>query len=561
MAAFLVALNGRQMIGNRAGLASQQHLAAGFRVEPDGLRVRWHLTGVHVEAGGVVAQLPWSIAGAPKIDLTETAIAASDDHGRLELVAADHEDEEGIPIRHWTAQRATTGGLTVDYLARPVHTEPLAATPPLELRRESGGLSGALKCFLVLPPGPEDLTYTLRWNKPLAEADASSWTAVTSWGEEAAQDGDQKGHGLEALGDTYMMCGDLSQRHVRDGQLSIWWLTQPGIDVTAFMDRLGTTYQVMSETFEVPCQPFRVFFRTHPHRGANGSAHPASFVLGMNPEQAVATSRLYESLAHELVQEWLRLDGPDGEVRWFNEGAADYYSLMVPFRAGLLDHETLLESVNLEARAGYANPRRHLTMTDAEPLFFTDFFAHWLPYTRGMVYLADLNARLKTATSGRRLIDDVVVEVTRRRSEGERIGIVEWCLSVDRLLAGDERQMLDLMVFAGAGRPGPDTFAPQFEMFEDLRPSLEFGFDPLTLVTGRVMGLLPGGPADQAGLHEGETVEAPGFYDVLALSLTDLLTLQVTRNGRPTHLTIPTSGDSVSVPQWRLHHTGPARLE
>ena len=63
-------------------------------------------------------------------------------------------------------------------------------------------------------------------------------------------------------------------------------------------------------------------------------------------------------LAHEVVHEWLRLDGPVEDVTWFNEGAADYYSLVAPLRAGLIEETAFLAAVNLEARECYANPRR-----------------------------------------------------------------------------------------------------------------------------------------------------------------------------------------------------------
>jgi predicted metalloprotease with PDZ domain len=539
------------------GSAASRSLQVSLGVQLDGLRVAWRLSGVFLPADEVVAVLPLSIAGAPTITLPGEELSVRDELGALPVSAVDEDsEEEGEGQRVWTTARASTGAITVDYLAQPTDAEPRAATPPLELRREGGGFSGALKTFLVLPPGPEDLAFELRWqNASTAEEPCTGWMAATSWGEGDGSDGSLAGVGLERLGDTYMMCGDLTQRHVRDGQLSIWWLTRPGIDVTAFMDRLGTTYQVMSETFDAPAHPYRVFFRTHPHRGVNGSAHPASFVLGVNPEEPVAMSRLYETLAHE----WLYLDGPDREVRWFNEGAAEYYSLVVPHRAGLVDDATFLGAVNLEARAGYANPRQHLNMADAERLFFTDFFAHWLPYTRGMFYLADLDARLRRDTSGRRSLDHVVVEVTHRRRDGERTGIAEWCTIVDQTLTGNERRMLDQMVFTGEGRPGPETFAPRFEMFEDCVPSLELGFDPLTLVSRRVTGLVPGGPADRAGLRDDDTVEVPGFYDVLALNVNDLLTLHVTRDGHQTHVDIPMSSASVTVPQWRLDHTRPGQ--
>jgi predicted metalloprotease with PDZ domain len=539
------------MSWNREARTSEPRLRVRLRVEQDGLRVGWRLTGVSLEAGEVLARLPLSIAGGPTIELSGSELSASDDQGRFPLVAADHDDEEGVPVRGWTAERACVGSITVDYLARPNDAEPLAATPPLELRREGGGLSGALKCFLVLPPGPENLTFELRWENPSTDDSSAGWMSVTSLGEGNGEDGDLVGQGLERLGDTYIMCGDLAQRRLRDGQMSIWWLTPPGIDVPAFMDRLGETYQLMSEAFDVPTHPYRVFFRSHPHRGMNGSAHPASFVMALNPEKPLDPSRIYETIAHELAHEWLRLDGPEEEVRWFNEGAADYYSLVLPHRAGLLEEDAFLQAVNLEARTGYANPRRHLTMGEAEPLFFSDFFAHWLPYTRGMFYLADLDARIRDATSGARSVDDVVVEVTRRRRGGERIGIHEWCATVDRAVPGEERRMLDSLVFTGDGRPASDAFGPRFEMIQGHAPSLDLGFDPVTLIKRRVKGLVPGGLADHAGLREGDTVELPSFHEALALDVNDVMTIGVTRDGQTHQVTIPLGGHALQVPHWR----------
>ena len=362
-------------------------------------------------------------------------------------------------LRGWTVQRASVGSITVAVSGSAERRGAARGDTTAGLRREGGGLSGALKCFLVLPPGPEDLIFELRWQNSPTEADDPGWTGVTSWGEGTGEGGDLGGRGLERLGDTYMMCGDLAQRHLRDGQMSMWWLTQPGIDVKAFLDRLAETYRVMSNAFDVPSHPFRVFFRSHPHRGLNGSAHPASFVMAVNPEKPLDPSKIYQTLAHELVHEWLHLDGPEEEVRWFNEGAADYYSLALPYRVGLIGEDAFLQAVNLGARTGYANPRRHLTMGEAEPLFFSDFFAHWLPYTRGMFYLADLDGRLRGVTSGAGSVDDIVVEVTRRRRDGERVGIHEWCTIVERTLPGDEQRRLDSLVFTGDGRPAPDASA------------------------------------------------------------------------------------------------------
>ncbi len=497
----------------------------------------------------VLAQLPLSIAGAPTLDLDGEAVAATDAHGRLPLVTSLSEDEDGDPLRVWRVGRPTSGPVSLSYLAEPVSAEPRAATPPLELRAEGAGLSGALKCFLVLPPGPEDLTFDVHWIRPDPPGD---WAAVSSLGEGDGAAGDLSGTGLERLGDTYVMCGDLEHHRHRDGRLSTWWLTSPGIDVAAFSGRLGTTYDVMAEAFDAPAHPYRVFLRTHPHRGAAASAHPASFVMSLNPAHPLDEASIFETIAHELVHEWLHLDGSAEEVTWFVEGAADYYSLVLPLREGMLDDDAFLRAVNLEARECYANVRRGLTMAEAQPLFFSDFLAHRLPYARGMFYLADLDARVRSATAGARSVDDIVRDVVRRRRAGERVGLGEWCDLVEELLQAAERPILDALVFTGVGRPGEDCFGPRFDQQTIEVPVLDLGIDPSTLVTRRVTGVRPGGVADRAGLREGEQVDLPRYPDIVRLDVGDVLTVGVTRDGEPMRIDLPLDGPTAPVPQWRL---------
>jgi M61 glycyl aminopeptidase len=520
-------------------------------VEPAGVRVVWRLQGVGFAAGQPFAKLPLSVAGAPAIELGDEALSVADDAGPLGLVGSVEDDADGDPARVWRVDRASVGVVRTSYLALPHADPPRPATPPLELRREGTGLSGALACFLVLPLGPADLPFELGWEEPRPAGSTEAPRFVSSLGEGPGNDGELSGAGLERLGDTYVMCGDLAQGHSRNGPVSTWWLTPPALDVEAFTARLGTTYAVMATTFHAPSHAYRVFLRTHPHRGANASAHPASFVVAMNPAEPLAEPQVYETIAHELVHEWLQLDGPVHEVTWFAEGAADYYALVLPLRAGMLEEDAFLRAVNQEARSGYANPRRHLTLQEASPLFFSDFLAHSLPYVRGMFYLADLDARLREATSGERSVDDVVRAVVRRRREGELVGVREWCALVDEMLPGDERTALDELVFTGVRRPGPGTFGPRWESTEEPVPVLDVGFDASTFLTRRVRGLVPGGLADRAGLKEDDAVELPSYSEALALSPHDVLAIGVSRDGETIVHAIPLAGTTVPVPQWR----------
>jgi predicted metalloprotease with PDZ domain len=250
------------------------------------------------------------------------------------------------------------------------------------------------------------------------------------------------------------------------------------------------------------------------------------------------------------------LDGPDHERSWFVEGSADYYSLVVPLRSGMFDEEAFVDAVNFEARECYANPCRDLTLREAQQLSFVDFLAQRLPYGRGMFYLADLDARLRRATSRETSADDVVRELLRRRNAGQRVGIEQWCALVESHLRDPEWPALDALVFTGRGRPREDSFGPQFAMEIVEVPVPEFGFDSSTLVTGQVRGLVPGSAAERAGLREGETIELPRYPEIVRLSVQDQLHINVTRDGATSVLTIPLTGASAPVPQWRTrpHH-------
>jgi predicted metalloprotease with PDZ domain len=215
----------------------------------------------------------------------------------------------------------------------------------------------------------------------------------------------------------------------------------------------------------------------------------------------------------------------------------------------MLGEDAFLAAVNLEARECYASVRRHLTMREATPLFFSDFLAHRLPYARGMFYLADLDARLKTATSGQHGVDDVVRDLMSRRRAGESVGIEQWCARVQEVLP-DERPALEAMVHSGVGRPGERSFGTELAMRTTDVPVLDLGFDASTLVTRRVRGLVPGGAADRVGLREGETIDVPSYPEIVRMNAGDDLHVGVTRDGEIVELVIPLVGETAPVPQW-----------
>lgn len=528
------------------------HLSLTLSSEADGLKVDSRWDGLELRAGEVLGQIRLSIAGAPCIDLPADALTAGDERGPLPLSPA-MDTAEGEQVRQWTVQRATKGQITFTYKARAIAEWLPSPNPPLELRREGDGFSGAVKCFLVTPPSVGEVSFDLAWESSATPTERSDGaTLVCSLGESEGPSRAVSGVGLDLLAHTYMMCATEPVPHCAAGDISTWWLTPPPFDAERFTHQLGDTYRAMAGAFDAAPHPYRVFLRASPHRGMSASAHPASFVVAMDPSAPADERAIERTVAHELVHEWLHLDGPADDVTWFNEGVADYYALVLSLQHGLIDEHTFLSEVNTAARFGYASPFHDLTLHEAARLYWSDFRAHRLPYVRGMFYLADLDARLRQSP-GRHSLDEVVRQVLSEQRAGQHVGVEEWCAIVDQVLDQDEQAQIQRLVYSGEARPRHGTFGSRFVIEESEVPVLEPGFDPSTFPARRVQGLVPGGLADRAGLRDGEPVQLPRYEEAINLNLGEELIAEVWRDGRLVPLAISLGEDSIVVPQWHLN--------
>jgi hypothetical protein len=486
-----------------------------------------------------------TVAGVPASVVTQRHLTASDDLGPMPLACTT--TGSGVvtrPLwRRWTVGRPSVGQVEVRYLApyRTVDTHTAAGHPPLDLRREGGGVTGTGVSFLALPPPSGRWQIGLRWQasggSPLDGACSLGVGDVTADGT------------TEVLRDSHYMAGDLNS--ARTAGVTVWWLTPPSFDIRAFTARIAKHHEIIAGAFGGSAGELQVFLRSNPYPGLSASAFPSSFVVGWDHGSPDAATRLDHTLAHELVHGWVHLDGEPDETVWFNEGAADYFATVLPLRHGLLSRSAFLDRVNLAARLCYANPYRDLPLTATIPLAWTDFRAQQLPYGRGMFYLADLDARLaERAPAGS--VQELVTRVISRQRSGQHVGLPEWADMVSATTGVDETPRIDAMVFQADGRPRADTWGPQFEYFVDDAPVIDPGFDPSTFTTRRITGLAPHGPAATAGLADGDLVlNLPSYEQLARRQPAQPFSITVQRDGQPLVVTVAAAPQRAKVPAWR----------
>ncbi|MEU6408168.1 hypothetical protein [Microbispora sp. NPDC046933] len=509
---------------------------------PDGIAVRYVLQAPSIPAGRTLCRLPIVIAGIPGVSVRAADLHVTDDLGELPLREEDEPPTPSWAYRRWCATRDSVGDVTVSYLA-PVRAVDAATRngPLFDLRAEAGGVQGAGITFLALPDTTRDYAITLRWEG------LDGGLGVSSLGEGAVQVIGT----VDTLLYAFYMAGPVNTYPAEEPRsFSMYWLSEPSFDLVAVAARIERIYQVMCDFFREPAPGHRVFIRKHPYPGNGGTALPRSFMFGWSDAETPTVDSLASLLAHETAHNWPRLDGDHGDTAWYTEGTAEYYSIMLSHRAGLVDDTEFLELVNERARGYYTNPLQTLSNAEAFELFWKDQRAQRVPYGRGMFYLVDVDAKIRAASGGRRSLDDLVLTVLERQRAGEKIGVPEWLDLVTDELGETARRDFAAM---GAGEwivPASEAFGPRF-VREEIRDHVtELGFAIPSLETRVVTGLVAGSAAELAGVREGDRIlDGPAGSEIARGSL-ERVSLTLQREDRTFEVAYDPSGAEVRSYRW-----------
>lgn len=513
----------------------------------DYMDVLMAVQGLKVVQGATLVKMPLIIASIPTERYDGDALHARDEKGELALSQKDAAPTPAGIDRDWIASRDTVGKVVMSFRALPRKVDAATRPGPLfDLRAESGGLNGAGLTFLPLPVTKETYRIRLHWD---LSGLPHGFRAVS-----CLADGDAALEGpADALTNCYYATGPL---HIyppgarRARKFGIYWLTDPPFDVAAVAAQVEKLFAYMSAFFHDAGGSYRVFIRKNPYASGGGTALRRSFMFGWNAERPPTVENLEGLLAHEMTHNWPNLDGEHGDTSWYSEGNAEYYSILLSWRAGVIGADEFLKRINGRAAGYYQNPLQNLTNQQAEERYWKESNASYVPYGRGFLYLARTDAEIRAHTQGKHSLDDIVVALADRSRRGESHTVSDWVGLVGRELGPQARTEYDEMVAGVRLVPSPNTFGPCFKTATYETRLNDLGFDEGSLIGTKkvIRGLVPGSNAALAGLKDGDEVVRRSLRDQEDPNHEVTLTLR--RDGAEQEIKFAPTGKNVEAYRW-----------
>lgn len=349
----------------------------------------------------------------------------------------------GFPyFRHWTATRAVEFPIEINYRAL-VQPEGGINGPAFGIRPSKGGISGAGAGFMLVPVNAASDQSVLEWD---LTAFGPGAVGVTTFGEgRVTVDGPPA-----ALMQGWLMAGHAGQfpPAEQESHFRAYWLGDFPYDERAEMAYAAKLYDYFTDFFGYldPAPDYRVFLRqldTPPYGGATALAN--SFMMSRGPAlpEEMGQTSPRSTIAHELIHMWVGgLRGEHVLTNWFSEGLTSYYEYTLPFRAGELSFEAYVEGLNELSDRFYMNPGREMDAIEVGRIGFSNGDIRHVPYVRGALYFADLDARVREASQNTVTLDDVTREAFELRQSGElELTIEDWADHV-RSYTGVNEDML-----------------------------------------------------------------------------------------------------------------------
>ncbi|MBU2085770.1 MAG: hypothetical protein KJ801_17115 [Alphaproteobacteria bacterium] len=481
------------------------------------------------------------------------SLTARDDLGPLPMtIEEDPEDPSSFrQDRRWIPERDTAGDVHVSYTIQPrVITPSTRPGPLIDTRTELSGFYGSGNTMLALPVDGWPRHVRLDWD--LSEMPEGA-RAATSLGLGTVESDVTQ----ENLNNTFFMAGPLkSQPESGDGEFVVYWMTPAAFDLEGAAEWTKTGYAYFTEFFGQDVPAFRIFMRTTERFQGGGGGGFNSFIFGTVDGEDRDPDEVRSLLAHETLHHFVGGYGDGGGAggqQWYSEGVTSYYTIVLPYRADLTSPSKFIDAFNAHAENYYTNPRSNLSNDEVTALFFSDSNAQVVPYNRGPLYIALLDARMRAATGGEKRVDDLIFRFIAERDSATDATALWRQILVDALGEAGGAEFDGMMQGAPLDFP-KDMFGPCFQGEPQTLQAYSLGFRPYVDDAGvtRAGPVSPDSPADKAGIKRYDVINNADVLGAASDGIPgETILLDITRDGTPLSFTVsPWTAPSTGL-QWR----------
>lgn len=329
--------------------------------------------------------------------------------------------------------------------------------PGFDLGYEEGGMTGSGMTFMpslgnspwgAFTPGADICSISMDWDLSRLP---SGCRGVWAFGEGSTA----AAVSPSLLQETFYSAGLL--KSVEKGNFGFYWL-KDGFNAEPIAFWTQELFLRMAEFFGDDGRPYSIFTRSAPYK-KGGTALGRSYQYIFPDDSLPSLKELKFLFAHEIVHNWPHMkDEPFGTCTWYVEGAAEFYSAVLPWRYGLVSREELLAELNERAVRYYCNSYISISNEEAGRLLFTDETGMRIPYGRGFFYLMETDSKIRAASNGEKSLDDVILALHRMQSYGKMPVNEDWLESIVPILGEDAITDFESMRNGRIIEPLPDCF-------------------------------------------------------------------------------------------------------
>jgi hypothetical protein len=466
----------------------------------------------------------------------------------LQLLANDKLD--GAGYLRWSALRAQNGPVTVSYFVPLAPRIALKSGPVKDLQAAGDGISGAFGSFLLFPDQSKKININLHW--------------ILNNGQEAVC---SQGVGknisfqtsLDDLFEIQFLAGSLyayANNKITTG-FNMYGLGQEvNHELNTSADWYSKAYKIIRDSLNGSSTvPFYYFFRSYNGNPmSSGRAGNGSFLVYLPGKMSMNDEDIKMLSAHEMIHVFVSdLVDPDDLTDWYIEGIADYLSVKLLYDGHLIDEKKYLEEINGQAAVYYTNKLRSIPNQKIPAIMWSGTNAWTTPYSRGAMYFADLEGKLKQHRAKVTVLSLVNV-LNAMKKRGEKITSESWANLLEKEVGAWALADYENMLSGKLLIPADNAFGERFKRKPVRAGFFDLGFDyPKSIKAGEhIKNLRANSPAAKAGLKEGDIINSDVDLLPLYKSYSKFLTIDVRRNGKIVPIRYHPRSTSASAYKWIL---------